>query len=115
MSPADPPSKRTVDGLPAHLVGYFGVGAAQSTSDGSLRDAADPDRREAGRRAGAGIPQFAAALAEVDTLGADAAGDAVEARGAEIMALRDARAGYLVAFDYLPAAMQAELVNEVGI
>jgi DNA-binding PadR family transcriptional regulator len=65
------------------------------------------------------FPQFAVALAEIDTLGADAAADALddrvgalEARVAEIMALRDAGvtpAGYLVAFDYLLATMQAEL------
>src|ERR1700684_1152009 len=62
---------------------------------------------------------FAVALAEIDTLGEDAAANAVddrvgalEARAAEIMALRDASvtpAGYLVAFDYLLAATQAEL------
>jgi DNA-binding PadR family transcriptional regulator len=65
------------------------------------------------------FPQFAVALAEIDTLGADAAANALddrvgalEARGAEIMALRDASvtpAGYLVAFDYLLATTQAEL------
>jgi DNA-binding PadR family transcriptional regulator len=65
------------------------------------------------------FPQFAAALAQIDTLGADAAADAVEdrvgaleARAAEIMALRDAGvtpAGYLLAFDYLLATTQAEL------
>jgi DNA-binding PadR family transcriptional regulator len=65
------------------------------------------------------FPQFAVALAEIDTLGADAAADAVadrvgalESRIAEIMAVRDASvtpAGYLVAFDYLLATMQAEL------
>ena len=65
------------------------------------------------------FPQFAVALAEIDTLGDDAAADAVddrvgalEARVAEITALRDASvtpAGYLVAFDYLLATMQAEL------
>jgi DNA-binding PadR family transcriptional regulator len=65
------------------------------------------------------FPQFAVALAEIDTLGADAAANAVdervgalEARAAEIMALRDASvtpAGYLVAFDYLLATTQAEL------
>jgi hypothetical protein len=65
------------------------------------------------------FPQFAVAVAEIDTLGEDAAADAVddrvgalEARAAEIMALRDASvtpAGYLVAFDYLLATMQAEL------
>jgi DNA-binding PadR family transcriptional regulator len=65
------------------------------------------------------FPQFAVALAEIDTLGEDAAADAVEdrvgaleARAAEIMALRDASAtpaGYLVAFDYLLATTQAEL------
>jgi DNA-binding PadR family transcriptional regulator len=65
------------------------------------------------------FPQFAVALAEIDTLGADAAANAVdervgalEARAAEIMALRDASvtpAGYLVAFDYLLATTQGEL------
>ena len=65
------------------------------------------------------FPQFAVALAEIDTLEDDAAADAVEdrvgaleARAAEIMALRDAGvtpAGYLLAFDYLLATMQAEL------
>jgi DNA-binding PadR family transcriptional regulator len=65
------------------------------------------------------FPQFVVALAEVDTLGGDAAANAVddrvgalEARAAEIMALRDAGVtpdGYLVALDYLLAMMQAEL------
>jgi DNA-binding PadR family transcriptional regulator len=65
------------------------------------------------------FPQLAVALAEIDTLGADAAANAIddrvgalEARVAEIMALRDASvtpAGYLVAFDYLLATTQAEL------
>jgi DNA-binding PadR family transcriptional regulator len=65
------------------------------------------------------FPQFVVALAEVDTLGCDAAANAVddrvgalEARAAEIMALRDAGVtpdGYLVALDYLLAMMQAEL------
>jgi hypothetical protein len=65
------------------------------------------------------FPQFVVALAEVDTLGGDAAANAVddrvgamEARAAEIMALRDAGVtpgGYLVALDYLLATMQAEL------
>jgi DNA-binding PadR family transcriptional regulator len=65
------------------------------------------------------FPQLAVALAEMDNLDEDAASDAVEdrvgaleARGAEIMALRDAGvtpAGYLVAFDYLLAMVQAEL------
>jgi DNA-binding PadR family transcriptional regulator len=65
------------------------------------------------------FPQFAVALAEIDTLAADAAANALEdrvgaleARAAEIMALRDASvtpAGYLVAFDYLLATTQAEL------
>jgi hypothetical protein len=65
------------------------------------------------------FPQFAVALGEIDTLGEDAAADAIdlrvgalETRAAEIMALRDASvtpAGYLVAFDYLLATMQAEL------
>jgi DNA-binding PadR family transcriptional regulator len=66
------------------------------------------------------FPQFVVALAEVDTLGGDAAANAVddrvgamEARAAEIMALRDAGVtpgGYLVALDYLLATMQAELL-----
>jgi DNA-binding PadR family transcriptional regulator len=66
------------------------------------------------------FPQFAVALAEVDTLGSDAAANAVddrvgamEARAAEIMALRDASVtpgGYLMALDYLLATMQAELL-----
>jgi len=65
------------------------------------------------------FPQFAVALAEIDTLGAEVAANAVddrvgalEARVAELMALRDAGvtpAGYLVAFDYLLAITQAEL------
>ena len=65
------------------------------------------------------FPQFVVALAEVDTLGSDAAANAVddrvgalEARAAEIMALRDAGVtpgGYLVALDYLLAMMQTEL------
>ena len=65
------------------------------------------------------FPQFVGALAAVDTLGSDAAANAVEdrvgameARAAEIMALRDAGVtpgGYLVALDYLLATMQAEL------
>jgi DNA-binding PadR family transcriptional regulator len=65
------------------------------------------------------FPQFAVALAEIDTLGPDLAANAVddrvgalEARVAELMALRDASvtpAGYLVAFDYLLATTQAEL------
>ena len=65
------------------------------------------------------FPQFVVALAEVDILGSDAAANAVddrvgamEARAAEIMALRDAGVtpgGYLVALDYLLATMQAEL------
>ena len=65
------------------------------------------------------FPQFVVALAEVDTLGSDAAANAVddrvgalEARAAEMMALRDAGVtpgGYLVALDYLLATMQAEL------
>jgi hypothetical protein len=68
--------------------------------------------------AGHEFPQFAVALPEVHILGDDAAAAAVddrvgtlEARAAEIMALRDASvapAGYLVAFDYLLATMQAE-------
>jgi DNA-binding PadR family transcriptional regulator len=66
------------------------------------------------------FPQFVGALAEVDTLGSDAAANAVddrvgamEARAAEIMALRDTGVtpgGYLVAMDYLLATMQAELL-----
>src|SRR5271165_3713666 len=66
------------------------------------------------------FPQFVVALAEVETLGEDAAANAVddrvgalEARAAEIMALRDAGVtpgGYLVALDYLLATMQAELL-----
>lgn len=65
------------------------------------------------------FPQFAVALAEIDTLGAEVAANAIddrvgalEARVAELMALRDASvtpAGYLVAFDYLLATTQAEL------
>jgi hypothetical protein len=63
--------------------------------------------------------QFVVALAEVDTLDSDAAANAVddrvgalEARAAEIMALRDAGVtpdAYLVALDYLLAMMQTEL------
>ena len=66
------------------------------------------------------FPQFVGALAAVDTLGRDAAANAVddrvgamEARAAEVMALRDAGVtpgGYLVAMDYLLATMQAELL-----
>jgi DNA-binding PadR family transcriptional regulator len=65
------------------------------------------------------FPQFVVALAEIDNLDRDAAANAVddrvgalEARSAEIMALRDAGVTpgrYLVAFDYLLAMMQAEL------
>ncbi|MFZ3302969.1 MAG: PadR family transcriptional regulator [Mycobacterium sp.] len=65
------------------------------------------------------FPQFVVALAEIETLGKDAAADAVdervgalEARAAEITALRGAgvvRAAYLVALDYLLATMQNEL------
>lgn len=65
------------------------------------------------------FPQVAVALAEIDTLDADAAANAVddrvgalEARIAEITALRDVSvtpAGYLVAFGYLLATMHAEL------
>jgi DNA-binding PadR family transcriptional regulator len=65
------------------------------------------------------FPQFAVALAQIDTLDADAAADAVdgrvgalEARAAEIMALRDASvtpAGFLLALEYLLATTQAEL------
>jgi len=64
-------------------------------------------------------PQLVVALAEVDTLGSDAEANAVddrvgalEARAAEIMALRDAGVTpgeYLVALDYLLATVQAEL------
>jgi DNA-binding PadR family transcriptional regulator len=63
--------------------------------------------------------QFVVALAEIETLGKDAAANAVdervgalEARAAEITALRGAgvvRTAYLVALDYLLAAMQNEL------
>jgi hypothetical protein len=65
------------------------------------------------------FPQFAAALAEIDTLGVDVAASAVkrpcrglEARVAEMMAPRDASvtpAGYLVACDYLLLTTRAEL------
>jgi DNA-binding PadR family transcriptional regulator len=65
------------------------------------------------------FPQFAVGLAQIDTLTGDVAADAIddrvgalEARAAEIMALRDASvtpAGYLLAFEYLLATMQAEL------
>jgi hypothetical protein len=65
------------------------------------------------------FPQIVVALAEIDTLGGDAAANAVddrvgalEARAAEIMAVRDAGVtpgGYLVALDYLLAMMQTEL------
>jgi DNA-binding PadR family transcriptional regulator len=65
------------------------------------------------------FPQFVVALAGVDTLGDDSAANAVddrvgalEARVAEIMALRGAGVtpdGHLVALDYLLATMQAEL------
>jgi DNA-binding PadR family transcriptional regulator len=66
------------------------------------------------------FPQFVAALAAIDSLDLDAAASAVdervaalEARAAEITALRDAgvtsAAGYRVAFDYVLAAMRAEL------
>lgn len=66
------------------------------------------------------FPQFVAALAAIDTLDLDAAVTAVddrvgalEARAAEITALRDAGvtpgAGYRVAFDYLLAATRAEI------
>ncbi|ORV16469.1 PadR family transcriptional regulator [Mycobacterium celatum] len=66
------------------------------------------------------FPQFVAALAAIDTLDLDAAANAVddrvgalEARAAEVMALRDAgvtpSVGYQVAFDYLLAATRAEL------
>ncbi|MFZ0387319.1 MAG: hypothetical protein WAL22_16780 [Solirubrobacteraceae bacterium] len=67
--------------------------------------------------AGHVFPQFAVALPEVHILGDDAAAavddrvGTLEARAAGIMARRDARfalAGYLVAFDYLLATMQAE-------
>jgi DNA-binding PadR family transcriptional regulator len=66
------------------------------------------------------FPQYRVALAEIDILGDDAAAAAVdnrvgalEARAAEIMALRDVSvtpAGHLVAFDYLLATKQAELL-----
>ncbi|MFZ3268025.1 MAG: PadR family transcriptional regulator [Mycobacterium sp.] len=65
------------------------------------------------------FPQFVVALAEIETLGKDAAADAVDERvgaleawAAEITALRGAgvvRAAYLVALDYLLATMQNEL------
>jgi DNA-binding PadR family transcriptional regulator len=65
------------------------------------------------------FPQFVVALAEIDTLDLDTAADAVddrigalEARVAEIMAVRDngvTPAAYLVALDYLLATMQTEL------
>jgi DNA-binding PadR family transcriptional regulator len=65
------------------------------------------------------FPQFVVALAEIETLGKGAAANAVdervgalEARAAEITALRGAgvvRTAYLVALDYLLAAMQNEL------
>jgi DNA-binding PadR family transcriptional regulator len=65
------------------------------------------------------FPQFVVALAEIDILDDDAAVTAVddrvgalEARAAEIMALRDAGvtpAAYLVVLDYLLATMQTEL------
>lgn len=66
------------------------------------------------------FPQFLAALAAIESLDLGAAVTAVddrmgalEARAAEIMALQDAGVtsvtGYLVAFDYLLSAMQAEL------
>jgi hypothetical protein len=64
------------------------------------------------------FPLFAA-LADTDSLGGDAAAATVDdrvgapkAQLAEILALRDASltpAGYLAAFDYLLATMQAEL------
>jgi hypothetical protein len=70
-----------------------------------------PTHETWGKRAGVHeLPQFVVALAEVDTLYTDAAANAVddrvgamEARAAEIMALRDAGVtpgGYLVALDY---------------
>jgi DNA-binding PadR family transcriptional regulator len=65
------------------------------------------------------FPQLVVALAQIDTLDRDAAANAVddrvgalEARAAEIMALRDAGVtpgGYLVSLDYLLAMMQTEL------
>lgn len=68
------------------------------------------------------FPQFVGALAEIDTLDRDAAGNAVddrvgalEARAAEMMALRGANvtpatpAAYQLALDYLLATMQAEI------
>jgi DNA-binding PadR family transcriptional regulator len=64
------------------------------------------------------FPQCTVALAEIATLNDVVAADAVdnrigslESRAAEIMALRDAavtRAGYLVAFDYVLAMIDAE-------
>src|SRR6201996_9424625 len=73
-----------------------------------------------GRLIATPFPQLVVALAEVDTLGGDAAANlvddrvgAMEARAAEMMALRDAGVtpgGYLVALDYLLATMQAELL-----
>jgi hypothetical protein len=69
------------------------------------------------------FPQFAAP-ADTDILGDDAAAATVydrvgapEAQVAEIVALRDASvtpAGYLAAFDYLLATMQAELLWSQG-
>jgi hypothetical protein len=65
------------------------------------------------------FPQFVVALAEIDTLDPDTAADAVdgrvgalEARVAEIMAVRDngvTPVAYLVALDYLLATMQTQL------
>jgi hypothetical protein len=65
------------------------------------------------------FPQFGVTLAEADTLGGDAAANAVDdrvgalkVRAAEIMGLRDAGVtpgGYLAALDYLLATVQAEL------
>lgn len=65
------------------------------------------------------FPQLVVALAEVDILGSDAAANAVddrvgamEARAAEITALRDASVtpgGNLAALDYLLQATQAEI------
>lgn len=66
------------------------------------------------------FPQFVAALAEIDTLDLEAAANAVddrvgamEARAAEIMALRDGgvapASAYQLAFDYLLATVEAEV------
>ncbi|MBO0865371.1 MAG: hypothetical protein J2P16_09905 [Mycobacterium sp.] len=71
-------------------------------------------------RSGSRVSQFVAALAEIDTLDTDTAANAVEdwvgaleALPAEIMALHDAgitpTAASGAAFDYLLAALQAEV------